>query len=116
MFCFCFAYGIKLSSRAFLVADRTCTVSFVDVRGIRHSVELTAGSLFEAAAMGLKVLRGGDWNDAPTQATILEVEVRHPGVKHAVSVQQLGRWLNGASSSPRESMKKIALRKMLTAK
>jgi hypothetical protein len=88
-------------------------VSFVDVRGIRHSVDLTADSLFEAAAMGLKILRAGDWNDPPTQSTILEVEVRNPAVKHAVSVQQLARWLNGASSSPRESMKKIALKKML---
>ena len=91
-------------------------MSFVDVRGIRHSVELTADSLFEAAAMGLKVLRDGEWNDPPNQSTVLEVEVRNPPVTHTVSVQQLGRWLNGASSSPRESMKKIALRKMLTAK
>ena len=88
----------------------------MDVRGIRHSVDLTADSLFEAAAMGLKVLRSGEWNDPPNQSTVLEVEVRNPSVKHTVSVQQLGRWLNGASSSPRESMKKIALRKMLTAK
>ncbi len=98
------------------MADRTCTVSFTDIRGIRHSVDLTAGSLFEAAAMGLKVLRAGDWNDPPNQSTVLDVEVRNPSVKHTVTVQQLARWLNGASSSPRESMKKIALRKLLTAK
>jgi hypothetical protein len=79
-------------------------------------VELTADSLFVAAAMGLKILRTGDWNDPPNQSTLLEVEVREPGVKHTISVQQLGRWLNGASNSPRESMKKIALRKMLTSK
>jgi hypothetical protein len=79
-------------------------------------VELTADSLFEAAAMGLKALRDGEWNEPPTQSTLLEVEVRNPGVKHTVSVQQLSRWLNGASGSPRESMKKIALRKMLTSK
>ena len=79
-------------------------------------MELTADSLFEAAAMGLNVLRAGDWNDPPGQSAIIEVEVRNPAVKHTVSVQQLGRWLNGASTSPRESMKKIALRKMLTAK
>jgi hypothetical protein len=97
------------------LGDRTCTVSFTDVRGIRHSVELTADSLFEAAALGLNVLRTGDWNDPPTQSTLLEVEVRNPSVKHTVSVQQLARWLNGASNSPRESMKKIALRKILTS-
>jgi len=98
------------------VSDRTCSVSFTDTRGIKHSVELTADSLFEAAARGLKMLRSGDWADPPGQSTILEIEVRNPGMKHTVSVQQLGRWLNGASSSPRESMKKIALRKLLTAR
>jgi hypothetical protein len=98
------------------VPDRTCTVSFTDIRGIKHSVELTADSLFEAAARGLKTLRTGDWNDPPSQSTILEIEVRNPAVTHTVSVQQLARWLNGASSSPRESMKKIALKKMLAAK
>jgi hypothetical protein len=98
------------------VAVRTCTVSFTDVKGIKHSVELTADSLFEAAATGLKLLRTGDWNDPPNQGALLEVEVRNPSVRHTVSVRQLARWLNGASSSPRESMKKSALRKMLTAK
>jgi hypothetical protein len=78
-------------------------------------VQLTAASLFEAAAMGLKILRAGDWNDPPGQSTVLDVEVGTPPVKHAVTVQQLGRWLNGASGSPRESMKKIAIRKILAS-
>jgi len=98
------------------VSDRACIVSFKDSRGITHAVELTAGSLYEAAALGLKILRTGDWHDPPSQSTVLEIEVRSPSVKHSVSVQQLARWLNGASSSPRESMKKIELRNLLTSK
>jgi hypothetical protein len=98
------------------VPDRPCTVSFIDANGVKHSVELTADSLFEAAAVGLKMLKAGDWNDPPGDSTSLEVEVRNPAVVHTVSVGQLARWLNGASSSPRESMKKIALKRLLTAK
>ena len=33
------------------VAVRTCTVSFVDVRGVRHSVEVEAESLYEGQAV-----------------------------------------------------------------
>ena len=99
-----------------VVAERTCIVSFTDVRGITHSVEVMADSLFEAAVHGVKILRAGDWNDPPNQATTLEIEVRNPGVKHRVALQQVARWLNGASSSPAESMKKVNLRKLLAAK
>jgi hypothetical protein len=39
------------------VSVRECTVSFVDGRGLRHSTTVYAGSVLEAAALGLKQLR-----------------------------------------------------------
>ena len=99
-----------------MAADRVCTVSFIDVRGVRHSVEVIADSLFEAAVLGVKRLREGDWNDRPGPSTTLEIEVRPPSVKHTVTLHQVSRWLNGASSSPAESMKKVHLRDLLAAK
>ena len=36
---------------------RECQVSFIDQRGIRHSVAVYAGSVLEAAAAGLKQIR-----------------------------------------------------------
>ena len=91
-------------------------MSFTDGRGVRHSVDVTADSLFEAAVRGVKALRAGEWNDPPGRAALLDIEVSHPSVRHTVSVEHVARWLNGASSSPRESMKKIALRKLLASK
>ena len=113
MFCFFFATDLDFG---IAVAERACVVSFTDVRGITHSVEVTADSLFEAAVRGVKILRAGDWNDPPGRATTLEIDVRNPGVKHIVTLQQVARWLNGASSTPAESMKKVNLRKLLAAK
>jgi len=98
------------------VADKHCRVSFTDGRGIKHSVEITADSLFEAAIRGVKALRSGDWNEPPGGAVLLEIEVSNPSLKHTVSLRHVAQWLNGPSSSPRESMKKIALRKLLAAK
>jgi len=93
-----------------------CTVSFTDVRGVKHSVDVTAESLFEAAVLGVKRLRGSDWNDPPGQSAVLEIEVRNPSIRHTVTLQQVARWLNGASSSPAESMKKVHLRHLLAPK
>jgi hypothetical protein len=40
---------------------RTCRVSFQDAEGIAHSVEVTAQSTFEAAALAIKAFRGAEW-------------------------------------------------------
>ena len=101
---------------AAVATERLCIVSYTDAHGIKHSVDVTAESLFEAAVLGVKRLRAGDWNDPPGQSARLEIEVRHPGVTHTVTLQQVARWLNGASGSPAESMKKVHLRDLLAAK
>jgi hypothetical protein len=42
------------------VPSRSCFVTFTDSRGIRHSVEVTAESLFEGGALAVSALRQGD--------------------------------------------------------
>ena len=46
------------------MALRTCTVSFTGPSGIRHSVEVTAESIYEAAALGVSALKKSGWCDA----------------------------------------------------
>ena len=98
------------------MADRTCTVSFTDSRGIKHSAEVMADSLFEAVVLGLTVLRSADLKEPPGRATVFDIEVRNPGVHHRVSLVHVAQWLNGPAVSPRESMKKVHLRKLLASK
>ena len=96
------------------MAPRTCTITLTDSRGIRHSVEVVAETLFEAAILGLGILRKDTWIDgAVGAATKIEVEVREPVTKHAVTLQQIERWLSGATISPNERVKKDRLRGML---
>ena len=92
---------------------KTCTVTLTDVRGCRHSVEVLAESLFEAAALGLKLLRDDGWVDHPGPATRLEIQVKTPAVRHELTVQQIQRWLEGASISPNEMVRKAKLKAML---
>jgi hypothetical protein len=45
---------------------------------IRHSVDVTAESVYEAAALGVSALRESGWADAVALGTELEVQVRDP--------------------------------------
>jgi hypothetical protein len=46
-------------------------------------------------------------------STVLDIEVREPGTKHAISIQQVERWLDGATSNLNEAVKKARLKMML---
>jgi hypothetical protein len=92
---------------------RSCRVSFTDPQGIRHTVHVSAESLFEAAAMGLAALKKDVWVDPVGAAARLEVEVRESPVTYAVSVMQSERWLQGATSSPNERVRKDRLKGLL---
>ena len=93
--------------------ERVCFVSFVDHRSIRHGVEVQAESLYEAVVMAVTVFQKDPWLEKVGPATVLDVEVREPGTKHAISLQQVERWLAGATTNPSESTKKARLKMML---
>jgi len=95
------------------MAARVCTVSFQDVRGIRHSVEVDAESLYEAAVLAVQRFRKDAWTDPLGPATVLDVEAREPVARHSISLQQVERWLGGATSSPNEAAKKAKLKMIL---
>ena len=58
-----------------------CIVSFVDLDGITHSVQVEAGGLYEAAVLGLCALRKRELE--PGVMTQIEVEVRKLRHAHA---------------------------------
>jgi hypothetical protein len=88
-------------------------VSFSDQRGIRHSVEVQAESLFEAAVLAIQSFRQDPWLERVGPATVLDVEVRQPATRHAVTLQQVERWLAGATPNPLEASKKAKLKMLL---
>jgi hypothetical protein len=40
---------------------RSCRVTVQDIAGVSHSVEVTAGTLYEAVAQGLAAIQANDW-------------------------------------------------------
>jgi hypothetical protein len=59
-------------------AIRTRTLSYTGPTGIHHSVEVQAETPFEAAGMGLALLRKADWIDPIAPGTRIEVRVKSP--------------------------------------
>ena len=93
---------------------RTCAVTFTDSRGVKHTAEVAAESLFEAAVLGMQILKRDGWiQETFGAATKIEIEVRDPATKHSVTLQQIERWLSGATISPNERVKKDRLKAML---
>ena len=83
------------------------------MRGVRHSVEVEAETLYEAAVLAVKRFRKDSWVEQVGPATVLDVEVREPGAKHAISLQQVERWLAGATTNPSEASRKAKLKMLL---
>jgi hypothetical protein len=81
--------------------------------GVTHAIEVTADSLYEAAALGLALMQKRDWIDKIGTGTELKVQVKEPVVTHSVSMQQLRRWIEGIATSPDELLRKNKLKALL---
>jgi len=88
----------------------TCVVSYLDTSGIRHTVEVDAQSLYEAAVLAIRVFRQHECE--PREASRLEIEVRS-SVVHTLSIRKIHDWLNGGARTPKEAVTKERLRSLL---
>jgi len=89
-----------------------CIVSFVDLDGVRHSVEVEAEGLYEASVLGLCAFQKHDL--APGGLTELEVEVRS-SVTHTLPVRKVHEWLQRGVRTPKEAVLKERLRTLMSA-
>jgi len=83
------------------------------MRGIRHGVQVEAESLYEAVVLAIRRFREDPWIEQVGSATVLDVDVCGPATKHSISLQQVERWLAGATSNPNEASKKARLKMIL---
>lgn len=88
----------------------SCIVSYLDTEGLRHTVEVQAQSLYEAAVLAIRTFREHDCEPGP--ASKLEVEIR-TSVIHTVTPRKLQEWLNGGAKTPREAVIKEKLRRLI---
>src|SRR6516162_396957 len=86
---------------------RPCRVSYQDSDGIRHSVEVTAETLYEAAVLGMTTLQAAGWMNSPSLT--IEVTVKAPETTHSINSGVLAAWLSRSGKSPREQALKSRL-------
>lgn len=92
---------------------RACVVSFSGERGVCHSVEVTAETLYEAAAMALSIFRQSEWANQVGPGTELTVSVKNPETKHTVTAIQIRRWCDGVAVSPDEVLKRHRVKTLI---
>lgn len=102
----------KITENAILRRMAACIVAFVDLDGIRHSVEVEAEGLYEASVLGLCAFRKHELE--PGGLTQLEVEVRS-SVKHTLTVTKVREWLQRGVRTPKEAVLKERLRAMISS-
>ena len=88
----------------------SCVVHYVDLDGLRHSVELEAESLYEAAVKAIVIFR--QHGCEPGTRGKLEVEVR-TSVVHTLTRDQIDEWLARGAKTPKEAVTKEQLRALL---
>src|SRR6185295_10266421 len=101
----------QITENAILRRMAACIVSFVDLDGIRHSVEVEAEGLYEASVLGICAFRKHDLT--PAGLTQLEVEVRS-SVKHTLTVTKVQEWLRRGVRTPKEAVLKERLRALVS--
>src|ERR1700736_4715000 len=99
-------------------AGTRCRVSYLDSRNIEHAVDVTADSLFEAAAVAVRAFReGGLMEDLPVAGTELRIAVFPLPVEHRVRLQRVEQWAQtGTVKSPVEMLRRERVRELLGLK
>src|SRR5690349_8079894 len=92
---------------------RSCWVTIRDLEGIEHTAEVTAESLYEAVALGLRAIRQCSWVDDIGQNFTIRVLARDTPVEHTVEFRQFHKWLEQPARSPRQVTARAKVREIL---
>ena len=79
-----------------------------------HTVEVTAESLYEAVALGLKAIRGRNWAEGlRDEYGKVDVSVTEIPVRHTVEMKEFNAWLEREGGAPRDLVQRKRARNIL---
>jgi hypothetical protein len=85
-----------------------------DMEGVVHTVEVTAATLYEAVALGLKQIRGNDWvEDIAGALNTVTVCVQNVQVEHTVRIGEFTKWLERNGGSPADKTRRRRIKEIL---
>jgi hypothetical protein len=84
------------------------------MQDISHTVVVTAESLYEAVALGLKAIRGRDWVEGlRDEHGKVDVAVTEIPVRHSVEMKEFNAWIVREGGAPRDLVHRQKARKIL---
>ena len=93
---------------------RACRVTVHDLDGIEHTAEVTASSLYEAVAIGLRVIRDSEWaGQLPQSLGKITVSSAPVHVEHTVKFDAFNRWIRQQGRGPADMMQRRRIRELL---
>ena len=93
---------------------RACKITIQGMEGVIHTVEVTAGSLCEAVALGMAAIRTDEWVTGIAQGlNAVKVRVMNVPVEHEVRLMDFTKWLDRTGGSPREIVDRLRIRSIL---
>ena len=95
---------------------RSCRVTIRDTEGIEHTAEVSAESLYEAVALGLRAIRQCSWVEEIGQNFTIRVLARDTPVEYTVEFRAFHKWLERPARSPREITARARVREILELK
>jgi len=96
------------------VPNRSCKVSVTDLDGVEHTAHVTADTLYEAVARGLKAIQSSVWaGQIPEGITTVTVCAAQPEVEHHVKVAAFKSWVNKPGGTPADKIARLRIREIL---
>jgi len=93
---------------------RLCRVTVCNLEGVKHSVEVTASTLYEAVALGLVAIREQDWaGEIAEGLNTVDVSVTAVPVLHSVRMQDFNKWLSRKGGTPSVIRQRKHIRQIL---
>jgi len=84
------------------------------MEGVSHTVEVTAGTLYEAVALGMAAIRTDEWVTGSAQGlNIVKARVMNVPVEHEDELMDFTKWLDREGGSPRETSDRKRIRSIL---
>jgi hypothetical protein len=92
---------------------KACKVTIPDESGIRHTVEVTAASLYEAIAIAVSQIWKSQWKDFLANEGPIIVTTQNVPVNHCVDAKKFWDWTEGRGGAPRDVTRRRRIREIL---
>jgi hypothetical protein len=107
-------FGRRKGELCYPLVVKRCRVSFTDSDGVEHTVEVEAGSLYEAVGLAIDRFRRCEHvKYEPAASHAFTVEPREPGTEHRLTRKVFDEWLRRPPRSPADVALKQRMRELL---